>query len=77
MNILVLGYSDMKEFVLRWSDMSIKEHRQAAGLTQKQFAETFGIPIDDIKSWDSGRRKPPEWAAKLIIEKLENMKKEQ
>jgi len=53
--------------------MQIKEYRQAAGLTQKQFAELFEIPIDVVKSWDSGRRKPPSWAEKLIIEKLSTM----
>lgn len=54
--------------------MSIKEHRQAANLTQKQFSELFGIPIDVVKSWDAGRRKPPEWAEKLIIKELERIK---
>lgn len=54
--------------------MLIKEYRQAAGLTQKQFSELFEIPIDVVKSWDSGRRKPPEWAEKLIIDKLEQIK---
>ncbi len=52
----------------------IKEHRQAAGLTQKQFSDLFEIPIDVVKSWDSGRRKPPAWAEKLIIEKLNTLK---
>lgn len=55
--------------------MTIKEHRQSAGLTQKQFSELFEIPIDVIKSWDSGRRKPPEWAEKLIIKELKKMEK--
>lgn len=54
----------------------IKDHRQAAGLTQKQFSELFEIPIDVIKSWDSGRRKPPEWAERLIIKELDRMQKE-
>lgn len=54
--------------------MQIKEYRQSAGLTQKQFSELFEIPIDVVKSWDSGRRKPPEWAKKLIIEKLSTIK---
>lgn len=54
--------------------MEITKHRQAAGLTQKQFSDLFEIPIDVVKSWDSGRRKPPAWAEKLIIEKLETMK---
>ena len=53
---------------------AIKEYRQAVGLTQKQFSELFEIPIDVVKSWDSGRRKPPEWAEKLIIEKLNAIK---
>lgn len=54
----------------------IKEYRKSSGLTQKQFAELFEIPIDVVKSWDSGRRKPPGWAEKLIIEKLERMKEQ-
>lgn len=54
--------------------MLIKECRKAAGLTQKQFSEIFEIPIDVVKSWDSGRRKPPEWAEKLIIKELERIK---
>lgn len=53
--------------------MKIKECRKAAGLTQKQFSELFEIPIDDIKSWDSGRRCPPKWAEKLLLEKMEQM----
>ena len=52
----------------------IKEFRQASGLTQSQFSDLFGIPLDVVKSWDSGRRKPPEWAEKLIIKELERMK---
>lgn len=52
----------------------IKKFRQAAGLTQEEFSKVFEIPLDTVKGWDSGRRKPPEWAEKLIIEKLERMK---
>lgn len=54
--------------------MKIKEYRKSAGLTQKQFSDLFKIPIDTVKNWDSGRRNPPEWAEKLIIEKLKLMK---
>lgn len=52
----------------------IKEKRKSVGLTQYQFSAIFEIPLDTVKNWDSGRRKPPEWAEKLIIEKLEQMK---
>lgn len=54
---------------------SIKEHRQAAGLTQEQFSALFNppIPIDTIKKWDRGKMKPTDWAEGLIIEKLKAM----
>lgn len=55
--------------------MKIKEYRKAAGLTQKDFSNLFKIPIDTIKNWESGRRKPPEWAEILIVEKLNNISK--
>ncbi len=57
--------------------MEIKEYRQRAGLTQQQFAKLFEIPVDTVKSWDSGRRKPDKLKEKLIIEKLEQMQKEE
>ena len=56
--------------------MLIKDKRKEVGLSQKEFSELFEIPIDVVKSWDSGRRKPPTWAEKLIIEKLNKIKNE-
>lgn len=56
--------------------MTIKDYRKAARMTQDEFSEVFKIPIDTVKSWDSGRRKPPEWVEKLIIEKLEQIKEQ-
>ncbi len=55
----------------------IKNRRRLVGLTQKQFSELFKIPIDTVKNWDSGRRKPPEWAEKLIIKELDRIKEQQ
>lgn len=53
----------------------IKEYREAAGLTQKQFSELFNppIPIDTIKKWDSGQKSPPPWVEGLIVEKLQTI----
>ncbi len=56
--------------------MLIKEYRQVLGLTQRQFSEMFEIPLDVIKSWDSGRRCPPKWAEKMLLEKMEILIKE-
>ncbi|CCY10337.1 dNA-binding helix-turn-helix protein [Clostridium sp. CAG:81] len=52
----------------------IKSARIAAGLTQSEMSKRFEIPLDTIKKWDSGAYKPPEWAAKLLLEKLQEVK---
>jgi len=36
-------------------------------------SDLLGIPKSTIEKWEMGIRKPPEWAAALIIEKLESM----
>ncbi len=56
--------------------MMIKEARKKAGLTQLEFSKVFEIPVDTVKNWDAGRRNPPVWAEKLIIEKLERISEE-
>lgn len=54
----------------------IREARKNAGLTQKAMSELMGIPKRNIENWEAGTNAPPAWAEKLIIEKLESMKKE-
>lgn len=50
--------------------MTIKEARLAAGLTQQGMSDMLGIPKRTIEDWEGERRIPPEWAKKLVIEKL-------
>lgn len=57
--------------------LTLKEARLAAGLTQKQMSDAFGIPLRTIESWESGVRNPPEYVKKLIVEKLLSEKAEQ
>lgn len=52
---------------------TIKEARQAAGLTQQAMSELLGIPKRNIENWEGGQRKPPGWAAALVVEKLERI----
>lgn len=54
----------------------IRIAREKAGLTQEQFAEKFDIPINTIKSWDCGRRRPDRFKEKLILEKLGQIKEQ-
>lgn len=51
----------------------IKEARLNAGLTQAKMSDVFKIPKRTIENWETGNRKPPEWAEILVIEKLKNI----
>ena len=46
--------------------MSIKELRVTMNMSQRQFAEYFGIPIRTIQCWEIGQRKPPDYIPKLL-----------
>lgn len=52
----------------------IKEARTAANLSQVKMSELLEIPLHTIENWESGRRKPPIYVEKLIIEKLNQIK---
>lgn len=51
--------------------MTIKNIRLRANMTQKEFAEYFGISQRTIENWDSGRRTPPDYVVELIKYKAE------
>ena len=53
--------------------MTIKEARQAAGLTQAEMSKLFEIPKRTIENWETGTRKPASYIDKLIIEKFEQI----
>lgn len=50
--------------------MTFKELRKQSGMTQKQFAEYFGIPRRTLENWDAGANKCPEYLLKLMEYKL-------
>lgn len=54
----------------------IKEARLNAGLTQAKMSEVFKIPKRTIENWETGNRKPPEWAEMLVVEKLKAMRED-
>lgn len=56
--------------------MDIKEAREQAGLSRAEMSRRFEIPVRTLEEWDAGRRTPPPYVKKLIIEKLETIKKE-
>ncbi|MDX1653666.1 MAG: helix-turn-helix domain-containing protein [Candidatus Competibacteraceae bacterium] len=40
--------------------------REGMGLTQEAFAETFGIPLANLRAWEQGLRRPNEQALLLL-----------
>ena len=50
--------------------MSIKEIRQASGLSQSQFSKKFGIPINTISQWETEKRNPPSYIPEMIAKIL-------
>ncbi|HEY3721554.1 MAG TPA: transcriptional regulator [Roseiarcus sp.] len=44
----------------------VRELRERLGLTQEQFALTYGLEIDAVRNWQSGRREP-DIAAKSYL----------
>ena len=51
----------------------IKSERIRLGLTQHQLADLTGIPFRSIQNWEEGKRNPPEYVERLLLEKLHQM----
>lgn len=51
--------------------MTIKEAREAKGMSRAELSRWLKIPIRTLENWDAGTNEPPEWAKELIIEKIE------
>ena len=51
--------------------MDIKSIRMISGMTQKEFAEKYHIPLQTLKQWESAKnsssyRKPPEYVTYML-----------
>lgn len=51
--------------------MKIRELRSLTGMTQKAFAEYFGVPFRTLQDWEYGKGNCPDYLLRLIIFKLE------
>lgn len=40
------------------AEIDVKAIRQKTGLSQKDFASTFGFGFDQLKQWEQGRNRP-------------------
>ena len=51
----------------------IKYARKKARLNIKQLADLLGAPYRTVQEWNAGRRMPPKWVEKLVVEKIESV----
>lgn len=52
--------------------MNFRRLYETSGMSQKVFAEYFGIPLRTIENWATGKRKCPEYLLELMRYKLEH-----
>ena len=52
----------------------IKELRDMTGMTQKAFAEMYGIPISTLRKWEQGEASPAPYVLRLIARTLPSTK---
>jgi DNA-binding XRE family transcriptional regulator len=53
----------------------LKAARLDAGMTQQALSDEWGIPKRTIENWESGKRTPPSYVIRPILEKLAQMKR--
>lgn len=51
-------------------DYTIRELREATGLTQKAFAEMYGIPVSTLRKWEQGESSPAPYVINLLARTL-------
>lgn len=68
---LIAADTDAYRAVIERENNPIKYARQKAGLNIKKLADLLGAPYRTVQEWNAGRRMPPEWVQRLIIEKIE------
>lgn len=50
--------------------MTMKELREASGLTQSIFSEKYEIPVQTLRNWEQGTRECPNYMFNLLKEKV-------
>ena len=48
----------------------LKTIRESAGLTQKEFASMFSIPLRTYQNWETGTRRCPVYVYRMMIQIL-------
>ncbi len=44
----------------------IKKLREESGMSRKEFAKVYGMPVRTLEEWEVGRRNPPEYVVRML-----------
>ena len=50
--------------------IAVKELRESTGLTQKEFAATYDIPLSTLRKWEQGEASPAPYVLTLLARTL-------
>ncbi|MEG0830963.1 MAG: helix-turn-helix domain-containing protein [Acidaminococcaceae bacterium] len=56
-------------------DNEFKAAREAAGLTQAAMSDMMQIPVRTIQDWEGGKRTPPPYVKRFVLNELEEITK--
>lgn len=51
----------------------IRELRDATGMTQKEFAQMYGIPLSTLRKWEQGESSPAPYVLNLLAKTLPSL----
>ena len=54
---------------------ALKTARTDAGITQQGMAESMLIPKRTIEDWERGKRTPPSYVQRFVLNELESIKR--
>lgn len=54
---------------------ALKTARTDAGITQQGMAESMLIPKRTIEDWEGGKRTPPPYVQRFVLNELESIKR--
>lgn len=50
--------------------MDVQEFRKLSNMSQRQFANYFGIPLGTLRNWEQGIAKPPEYVLSMLLARV-------
>ena len=65
------GFARLKTTRIRIDPVNVKSIREKTGLTQQEFAQSFGFSLSTLRNWEQGAREP-DGSARVLLKLIEN-----